>query len=84
MRIVVVKKIGFLLSLIAFLIACSQYTSNGERYYSQSKNGATVTVPPPLTDTNISHFYDLPQQNQNPQVSIAPPVKQRNSQAIEH
>lgn len=68
------KKIGFFLVSIMLLTACSQYASNGEQLYLRSKNGTTVVVPPPLTDSNISHFYDLPQQNQNAQVSIAPPA----------
>ncbi|MCC5013965.1 MULTISPECIES: hypothetical protein [unclassified Legionella] len=68
------KKIGFLVLSIMLLTACSQYASNGEQLYLRSKNGTTVVVPPPLTDSNISHFYDLPPQNQNAQVSIAPPT----------
>jgi uncharacterized lipoprotein len=68
-----VKKYVVLISAL-LLAACSAYTSNGEKQYLQSRNGATVVVPPPLTDSNISHFYDLPQQNQSAQVSIAPPM----------
>ncbi len=67
------KKNVVLLISALLLAACSAYTSNGEKQYSQSKNGATVVVPPPLTDSNISHFYDLPPQNQSAQVSITPP-----------
>ncbi|KTC85855.1 MULTISPECIES: hypothetical protein [Legionella] len=67
------KKNVVLLISALLLAGCSAYTSNGEKQYLQSKNGATVAVPPPLTDSNISHFYDLPQQNQNAQVSITPP-----------
>lgn len=68
------KKIGFFVLSIMLLTACSQYASNGEQLYLRSKNGTIVVVPPPLTDSNISHFYDLPPQNQNAQVSIAPPT----------
>jgi len=65
-------KLVFLLSLL--LTGCStQYTSNGEHQYLQSHNGVRLVVPPPLTTANISDFYDLPPQNQNAQVSIAPP-----------
>lgn len=67
------KKSVVLISAL-LLAACSAYTSNGEKQYLQSRNGATVVVPPPLTDSNISHFYDLPQQNQSAQVSITPPT----------
>jgi uncharacterized lipoprotein len=68
-----VKKIGFFLVSSLLLTACSQYASNGEQLYLRSKNGATVVEPSPLTGSNISHFYDLPQQNENVQVSIIPP-----------
>nr|WP_302473908.1 hypothetical protein [Legionella sp. PL877] len=56
-----------------FLSACSHYASNREQQYLHSKNGEKIVVPPPLTDSNVSHFYVLPPQNQNPRVSIAPP-----------
>ncbi len=59
--------------VMLLLTACSQYVSNGEKYYLYSKNGAIVTVPSPLTDTNLSHFYVLPQQNENAIVTIKPP-----------
>ncbi|KTD18398.1 hypothetical protein [Legionella jordanis] len=68
------KKIGFLMISMWLLTACSNYASNGESLYLKSRNGAAVAVPPPLTDSNISHFYDLPQSNQNARVSIAPPA----------
>ncbi|WP_407637789.1 hypothetical protein [Legionella adelaidensis] len=62
-----------LLSII--LCSCSSYyTSNGEKYYLSSRNGENLVVPPGLTEDNISHFHDLPEQTQNPQVSIEPPT----------
>lgn len=67
-----VKKIAFLFISALLLAACS-LTSTGEKHYLQSRNGVPITVPPPLTDANISHFYDLPQQNQNALVSVTPP-----------
>lgn len=54
--------------------ACSRYASNGEDLYLKSHNGAQLTVPAPLSRDNISPFYDLPNQTQHAQVSIAPPV----------
>ncbi|WP_028387741.1 hypothetical protein [Legionella fairfieldensis] len=69
------KKVSFLVVTLC-LTSCSQYISNGERRYLQSKNGVNIIVPPPLTDTNISHFYDLPPQNQNALISIVPPADQ--------
>ena len=74
MRIVVVKKFGFIFILGLLSVGCTQYTSNGEKEYLHARNGAKVVVPPPLTDSNISHFYDLPQQNQSALVNIAPPT----------
>lgn len=59
---------------VLLLTACGgQYTSNGEQHYMQSKNGKDPVIPPPLSGANISHFYDLPAQNQNANVSIKPP-----------
>ena len=69
------KKLGVVVLALLALSACSsRYSSNGENLYLQSRNGVKIEVPPPLTSSNLSTFYDLPQQNQNAQVSIAPPV----------
>lgn len=68
------KKLVIVTTIVLLLAACtSRYASNGENKYLQSRNGPGVVVPSPLTTMNISHFYDLPQQNQNAVVSIAPP-----------
>lgn len=68
------KKLSFIVLASLALSACnSRYTSNGENVYLQSRNGVKVVVPPPLTNANISNFYDLPPQNQEARVSIAPP-----------
>lgn len=68
-------KIGLLLLLSIFGSACSSYyASNTERSYLHSRNGVNVVVPPPLTTTSMSHFYDLPPQEQNAKVSIKPPT----------
>lgn len=61
--------------LAGILSSCSHYATNGEKLYLQSKNGPGVQVPTPLTDSNISPFYNLP----NPsgpiaRVSIQPPI----------
>lgn len=67
----------FLLVLSALLLtACNtRYSSNGETLYLQSRNGEKLVVPPPLTSSNLSNFYDLPPQNEPARVSIAPPVE---------
>ncbi|RUR19011.1 hypothetical protein ELY21_05660 [Legionella sp. km535] len=68
------KKLSFIVLAILALSACnSRYSSNGENVYLHSHNGTKIVVPPPLTNANISNFYDLPSQNQDAQVSIAPP-----------
>jgi uncharacterized lipoprotein len=69
-----VKRISFIVCLIFLSAGCSTYSSNGETLYLGSYNGSTLEVPPPLTKANISSFYDLPPQNQDPRVSIAPPI----------
>ena len=61
--------------VVLFLISCSsQFASNGEKLYLRSSNGPGLVVQPPLTDMNISHFYDLPAQlNKSPKMSVVPP-----------
>lgn len=60
-----------LLSLL--LVSCSNFPSQAEQLYLENTNGAKLVVPHPLTDANISHFYTLPVQEQNPRVSTLPP-----------
>lgn len=76
----VVKKLGFILGAASLMTACSvfnssEYASNNKEQYLKSHNGAQLVVPPPLTTSNISDFYNLPVQNQNAKVSITPPVE---------
>lgn len=74
LRIVVNK--FCLLILSCFVVnGCSKYASNAESVYLQSRNAAVVDVPPPLTGSNIGHFYDLPEQKQQASVSIEPPLE---------
>lgn len=69
------KKLSFIVCTALVLSACSgRYSSNGESLYLKSRNGVKLEVPPPLTKANISDFYDLPPQNQDARVSIAPPM----------
>ena len=69
------KKFGCLALVLLTLGACSKYSSNGENLYLQSRNGQKVEVPPPLTSSHISNFYDLPEQAQNANLNIEPPVE---------
>lgn len=68
------KKLSFVVCVVLVLSGCSRYASNGENLYLESRNGPILDVPPSLTRADISNFYDLPQQNQDARVSIAPPV----------
>jgi uncharacterized lipoprotein len=71
-----VKKLSVLLLVLTALAGCSSsYYSNAEEEYLRSRNGEKLVVPPPLTNANISYFYNLPPQTQDARVSIAPPVK---------
>lgn len=70
------KKIVSLSLLVVLLAACSsKFATNGEKLYMTSQNGPGVKVPPPLSEANISPFYNLPtQENRNLGVSIKPPI----------
>jgi len=69
-----VKKFVVIAVCAVLISGCSnRYASNGEKLYLGSRNGVSVVVPPPLTNTNVSHFYDLPSQDRNAEVNIAPP-----------
>lgn len=67
------KKLAMAVMSLLVSACTAQYTSNGEQKYMASRNGVSLVVPPPLTSANISHFYDLPPQNQKATVSIKPP-----------
>ena len=69
------KKVGLIVMISLLVAACSShYASNGEQQYLKSRNGPPLLVPELMTTANISHFYDLPPQNQNARISITPPV----------
>lgn len=69
------KKLKIIILLFPILAGChAQYTTNGEQQYLKSRNGIGLVVPPPLSTTNMSHFYDLPPQDQDSHVSIKPEV----------
>lgn len=68
------KKIITVILTSLFISSCaSYYSSSGEEKYMQAQNGPALTIPSPLSGDNISGFYNLPPQNQNPKVSIKPP-----------
>ncbi len=68
-----------LLCVFCFLAGCiswkkSDFSSSDQDQYLSSKNGKDLLVPPPLTNSNLSDFYVLPDQNQDAKVSVSPPV----------
>lgn len=65
--------VACLISSCSSLFSQTDYDSSDKLHYLKSKNGPQLVVPPPLTSTNISDFYDLPPQNQDARVSITPP-----------
>ena len=74
----IVKKLVVFLAIGYMLVAClswskTDYPSNNQDQYLKSTNGATIVVPKPLTNANLSDFYILPFQNQNATVSVLPP-----------
>lgn len=73
------KKLSVMLVGLLVLTGCSRYSSNGENLYLQSRNGQKIEVPPPLTSSNISNFYDLPEQTQSAHVEIEPPLEVTHS-----
>ena len=70
----VVRKIGFWLMCLLCLASCAtKYASNDRQQYLSSRNGVHLEVPPPLTNTNMSGFYELPTPEGAKKVSVAPP-----------
>ncbi len=57
------------------LSSCSLFTSNNDSLYLQSHNGKPLEVPPPLTKSEISTYYDLPDPSNNPVISLEPPME---------
>lgn len=70
------QKIISFIFLCTLLSGCGSLKSDAENEYLKSRNGHDLVVPNNLSEQNISHFYDLPPQNQNPRVSIKPPTHQ--------
>ncbi len=57
------------------LVGCSsKYATNDKQQYLESRNGAPLVVPPPLTRSNLSGFYELPEPDAGQRkVSVVPP-----------
>ncbi|QRN03233.1 hypothetical protein GH742_04760 [Legionella sp. MW5194] len=67
------KKVSFIVFLALIASGCSHVKNNSDQKYLQSRNGPGLVVPSPLTSDNVSHFYDLPAQDNKAKVSIEPP-----------
>ena len=68
------QKYIVIISLILLVASCNaNFMNNADKYYLFSANGRNLVVSPPLTNSNISHFYDLPQQNKQLYTDIKPP-----------
>ena len=52
-----------------------EFASNYKSAYLHSKNGQNLVIPKPLSDANLSDFYQLPNQSASVLViSIKPPM----------
>ena len=56
------------------LLSSDEFSSNYKQAYLHSKNGQYLVIPPPLTDANVSNFYQLPNQTKLAKISIKPPI----------
>lgn len=75
------KKVVVTVLLSVGISACTPSSGNADKQYLMSMNGPSVVAPTPLTNTNISRFYELPNPKKNAMVSIAPqPPSPANSQ----
>jgi hypothetical protein len=50
------------------------YATNDKQQYLSSRNGALLVIRPPLTNDNISNFYDLPNPERVERVNLKPPI----------
>lgn len=70
------NKLSVMVFGMLLLSGCStQYFSNSDTLYLKSRNGEKVHAPSPLTNSNISDFYDLTAQNQDARVSLVAPIE---------
>ncbi len=56
------------------LLPSAEFSSNDTHEYLHSRNGKNLGINRPLTDSNISNFYQLPNQTKPAKISIKPPV----------
>ncbi len=56
------------------LLPSAEFSSNDTHEYLHSRNGQNLVINRPLTASNISNFYQLPNQTKPAKISIKPPV----------
>lgn len=71
-----------LLGFFVLLAGCftfdrSEFVSSDKDRYLTSKNGKDLLIPPSLTNSNLSDFYVLPDQTQNPKIGVEPPTNKQ-------
>lgn len=77
----ILKKVITIFMVLPTLAGCGllpsgEFSSNDKHQYLHSKNGQNIVVNRPLTDSNMSDFYQLPNQTKPAKISIKPPVIQ--------
>lgn len=77
------KKIIIIFMMLQGLEGCdffpsSEFSSNNKSEYLHSKNGPNLVINKPLSDSNISDFYQLQNQTRPAKISIKPPVVHTN------
>ncbi|MBA2649245.1 MAG: hypothetical protein H0U75_06530 [Legionella sp.] len=68
------KKLSCVVWMMLILSGCARFSTNGEKIFVHSHNAPKLVVPPPLTCEYISDLYDLPPQDEDPTVSVLPPI----------
>jgi uncharacterized lipoprotein len=68
-----IKTVAWSVVCLTLSACATQYASNDKQQYLESRNAPALNVPAPLTNANISGFYDLPAPDKAAKVSILPP-----------
>lgn len=69
------KKVSFWIVCLLCLASCAtKYASNDKQQYLSSRNGPHIETPPPLTNSNMSGFYELPTPEGAKKTSVVPPA----------
>lgn len=70
----IIFKLAFPMAVFLLASCSSQITTTAERDYVKAVNGPKLQVLAPLSNTEINHYYDLPEPaTPYSKVSIEPP-----------